>query len=187
MKYSRQWLINQLSDGQSFKFLFFWGHRPTRDGSISQSVFSQWWEGHAFEENGSSYATAEHYMMAGKARLFQDEEILEKILQIESPAEAKKLGRQVRNFDANLWDRHSQDIVVQGNYLKFSQHPELQEFLLNTQNRIIVEASPRDRIWGIGMGKDNPAASYPDQWRGRNYLGFCLMEVRDKLREDKVG
>ena len=184
MKYSLKWLIDQHSDEQSFKYLFFWGHRPSRDGTISASVFSQWWEGHPFEEDGICYDSAEHYMMAGKARLFKDHEIFEKIIQSQSPAEAKKLGRQVRNFDGEIWDKHSREIVVQGNYLKFSQHPELREFLLNTGNRIIVEASPRDRIWGIGLGKDNPAASHPSQWRGKNYLGFCLMEVRDKLMKE---
>ena len=184
MKYSLKWLIDQNSDEHSFKYLFFWGHRPRRDGRISTSVFSQWWEGHPFEEHGVQYTSAEHYMMAGKASLFQDDEMLEKIIQARSPAEAKKLGRQVRNFDGQIWDQHSREIVVQGNYLKFSQHPELSEFLLNTGNRIIVEASPRDRIWGIGMGKDNPAASFPSRWRGKNYLGFCLMEVRDKLMKE---
>ncbi|MEL6257120.1 MAG: NADAR family protein [Bacteroidota bacterium] len=184
MKYSHQWLIDQLSDEHSFKYLFFWGHRPTRDGSISKSVFSQWWESHPFEENGIRYPTAEHYMMAGKARLFQDEEMLGKILQAKSPAEAKKLGRQVRNFDPGHWDQYSQAIVTQGNYLKFSQHMELKEFILNTGYRVLVEASPRDRIWGIGLDKDNPAASNPYQWRGRNYLGFCLMEVRDQLKKE---
>ncbi|MEM8888808.1 MAG: NADAR family protein [Bacteroidota bacterium] len=184
MKYSQQWLIDQISDGHFFKYLFFWGHQPTPDGSISKSVFSQWWPEHPFEEDGISYVSAEHYMMAGKARLFKDDEILQKILEVKSPAETKKLGRQVRNFKGEIWDQHSQEIVVQANYLKFSQHPELRDFLLNTKERIIVEASPRDRIWGIGMGKDNPAAAHPAQWRGKNYLGFCLMEVRDKLRNE---
>ena len=180
--YNLKELQSDFQKGKKLKYLFFWGHQPSKDGSITKSVFSQWWIGHPFTENGIAYKSAEHYMMAGKARLFEDEEHLSLILNCESPAEAKKLGRKVRNFDPQRWEAHRSDIVTQANYLKFGQHEELKSFLLGTQNRIIVEASPRDRIWGIGMGKNNPSALYPDQWRGQNLLGFCLMEARDRLR-----
>lgn len=163
------------------KWLFFWGHTPPKDGSISKTCFSQWWQGHSFEVEGDNYLTAEHYMMARKAKLFGDNEMLAKILQCNHPSEAKKLGRQVKNFDPKVWGQECIEIVVQGNVAKFSQHPELNEFLMNTGERILVEASPRDLIWGIGLGKDNPKAREPWNWRGQNLLGFALMEVRSRL------
>lgn len=181
MKYNRDWLIEEIGKGNAFKYLLFWGHSPTKDGSINRACFSQWWEGNPFTEDGITYQTAEHYMMAGKASLFDDEEVLSQIIESKSPGEAKKLGRMVRDFDQEIWEARRCEIVVQGNYLKFSQHDSLLEFLLNTQNRVIVEASPRDRIWGIGMGGNDPNAEIPMNWRGQNLLGFCLMEVRDKL------
>ncbi|WP_317041735.1 NADAR family protein [Tenacibaculum agarivorans] len=131
--------------------------------------------------NEVNYKTAEHYMMAEKARLFKDEEILAQILEVEPPHEAKKLGRKVQNFNPKIWDEHKFQVVVKGNLAKFSQDEKLKSFLLKTNNRIIVEASPRDRIWGIGMGQSNEKALNPNLWRGHNLLGYALMEVRDQL------
>ena len=185
MKYSTSWLLQEIARESHIKYLHFWGHQPSPNGNVSASCFSQWWNGHRFTENKVVYPTAEHYMMAGKAKLFGDNEHLTKILQCKSPAEAKKLGRMVRNFDPATWEQHRCEIVIKGNYLKFSQHPDIQEFLLNTQNRVIVEASPRDRIWGIGMGRYNENVERPENWRGQNLLGFCLMEVRDRLEEKR--
>lgn len=182
MHYNRQWLMFQQENGKKLRFLFFWGHQPTKDGSISDSCFSQWWQA-PFTVEGLTYLTAEHWMMAGKARLFGDQEVLGKILAVQSPAEAKKLGRQVRNFDAQRWDEHKYEMVKAGNVHKFSQHVDLKEYLLQTGNRIIVEASPMDQIWGIGMAKSNPNAENPTLWKGENLLGFALMEVRDALQE----
>lgn len=122
-------------------------------------------------------------MMAEKARLFEDEETLSKILNCNSPAEAKKLGRQVRNFDDKMWKAHRYEIVKRGNIYKFSQNEDLKTFLLKTENRVLVEASPYDRIWGIGLSKNSDKANYPEQWRGLNLLGFVLMEVRDEILE----
>jgi ribA/ribD-fused uncharacterized protein len=184
MKYDQRWLLNELDQGQKFKYLFFWGNEVSRDGSITASSLSQWWEGHPFTEASNTYLTAEHYMMAGKARLFGDEENLAKILQAVHPAEAKKLGRQVRNFRHETWLSHRCEIVIRANQLKFSQHPALKEFLLNTQDRILVEASPYDQIWGIGLAEDHAFAAVPEKWQGINLLGFCLMEVRDTLRQN---
>lgn len=183
MKYHKQWLVDRYNAGERLKFLFFWGHQPAQDGTITASCFSQWWAGHPFEANGVPYATAEHYMMAGKARLFGDGEMEQEILRAASPAEAKKLGRSVRNFDPTVWEQHRFEIVVAGNVLKFSQHPALKTYLIQTGERILVEASPRDQIWGIGLGKENERAANPPEWRGLNLLGFALMEVRDRLKE----
>jgi len=163
------------------KFLFFWGHQPNEDGSISKTCFSQWWLS-SFEVDNVTYKTAEHWMMAKKAELFKDHAVLEKILQAKSPAEAKKLGRQVMNYHENLWLAARFEIVKEGNNHKFSQNPELKTFLLNTKNRVLVEASPVDAIWGIGMAGDHKDVMNPEKWRGLNLLGFALMEVRDELK-----
>ncbi len=181
MKYNNEIIQTKFNHGDPMKFLFFWGHQPNKDGSAGKGCFSQWWESEFVIDN-IKYKTAEHYMMAEKARLFQDEEVLEEILVSEHPYDAKKLGRKVKNFDPAIWDEHKFEIVVRGNHAKFSQQEELQTFLLNTGDRVLVEASPRDRIWGIGMGQSNEKAMNPNLWRGHNLLGYVLMEVRDQLR-----
>lgn len=173
-------LLGQLQQGFKPEYLMFWGHQPARDGRVTQSCFSQWFPT-PFEVDGVSYASAEHYMMAGKARLFDDAQTLERILVAATPADAKQLGRQVQGFDGAQWDAACFDIVVRGNLAKFSQHPALAEFLLATGEQVLVEASPVDRIWGIGLAAEDKKASQPEKWRGLNLLGFALMEVRSAL------
>ncbi|RYD94393.1 MAG: NADAR family protein, partial [Sphingobacteriales bacterium] len=129
------------------------------------------------------YPTAEHWMMAEKARLFGDTDICNEILAAAKPNEAKALGRKVRNFDSARWDEHCYEIVVEGNYHKFGQSPEARAYLLETGDKIIVEASPVDAIWGSGHAQDSPEAKDPRKWRGQNLLGFALMEARDRLRQ----
>ena len=178
MKYSLEKLMAQNSEN---KYVFFWGHQPSKDGTITKTCFSQWWIS-PFVVEGITYKTAEHWMMAKKAELFNDQEILEKIIQANSPAQAKKLGREVRNYVDSLWLENRYEIVKQGNFHKFSQNPDLKEFLINTKERILVEASPVDSIWGIGMATDHKDINNPEKWRGLNLLGFALMEVRDELK-----
>jgi len=180
--YNKAWLTDQFEKKERIKYLFFWGHQPAKDGTLTSSCFSQWWVSR-FTVDGITYATAEHWMMAEKARLFNDEEMLARILAAGSPAEAKKLGRAVNGFSADIWDAQKFDIVVKGNMHKFAQDKAMCDYLLNTHERVIVEASPRDQIWGIGLGASNPKAENPLQWRGQNLLGFALMEVRDRLKE----
>lgn len=163
------------------KFLFFWGHQPSKDGIITKTCFSQWWVS-PFVVDGITYKTAEHWMMAKKAELFNDNEILEKIIQANSPAEAKKLGREVRDYHDALWLANRYEIVRQGNFYKFSQHSDLKAFLVNTKERVLVEASPVDAIWGIGMTSDHKDIQNPEKWKGLNLLGFALMEVREELK-----
>lgn len=182
MKYNLNWLLQQNTSEDRIKYLFFWGHRPSKDGTVTASCLSQWWECQ-FEVDDIMYKSAEHWMMAEKARLFKDQEMWSRIIQSNSPGEAKKLGRQVRDFDHEIWQTHRFEIVRQGNVYKFSQNENLKDFLKSTQNRVLVEASPYDRIWGIGMSKNNEKAEYPNQWRGLNLLGFALMEVRDHVLE----
>lgn len=181
MKYSLEILKEEFQKGERIKYLFFWGHQPTKDGSVSASCFSQWWKS-SFEVDGNVFLTAEHWMMYQKAILFGDKTIAEKVLTVNSPMEAKALGRKVASFDPEIWNNHKFQIVVDGNLHKFKQHDELKEYLIKTGKRTIVEASPRDRIWGIGMGKNNPHAENPLLWRGQNLLGFALMEVRDRIK-----
>ena len=178
-------LIQAMQKGWRPKWAFFWGHTPSKDGSATKACFSQWWAGHPFEVDGIRYATAEHFMMAEKARLFHDEATLSKIIDARSPAIAKKLGRQVASFDDQIWRQHRYEIVVRGNRAKFSQHEELKTFLLQTGDRLLVEASPFDRIWGIGMAAIDPNAEKPQFWKGLNLLGFALMEVRELLLKDQ--
>jgi len=179
MQYSIEWLTSQ----KNIDYLFFWGHQPSRDGSIIKTCMSQWWDS-ALEENSIVYKTAEHYMMAQKALLFNDKDIFEKIISKESPKDVKDLGRQIKHFDALVWDKQKYQIVKQGNYLKFSQNEPLKHFLIQTKNKILVEASPVDTIWGIGLTEDSPKAMNPAEWRGENLLGFALMEVRDIIKNN---
>ena len=177
MKYNIDHIRNDFQKGRKQKFLFFWGHQKLKNGEIGQSCLSQWWNSE-FEINGIKYFSAEHFMMAEKARLFNDSENLEKIINAKSPAHAKQFGREVRGFIEEKWRENRFEI---GNIAKFGQNPELRKYLLSTENRILVEASPIDPIWGIGLSKDNENCNNPLQWKGLNLLGFALMEARDEL------
>jgi ribA/ribD-fused uncharacterized protein len=168
------------AEGRPVEFLFFWGHQPERDGSVGAGCLSQWWPV-SFTVDGLTFATAEHYLMWRKATLFGDGAMAERILAARHPRAAKALGGRVAGFDQQVWDVHRVPIVVAGSLAKFGQHPELGAFLLRTGERVLVEASPVDRIWGIGLTRDDPAASDPSRWRGTNLLGFALMEARDSL------
>ena len=182
MKYSIQWLQSEIEQSKHFDYLFFWGHTPKKDGEIDKSCLSQWYQS-LFIVDGVTYATAEHWMMAKKALLFGDEEIFQKIIAAEKPAVAKALGREVRNFDADTWNQAAYTIVVEGNQHKFTQNEALKNFLLTTKDKVLVEASPADAIWGIGLSQDAADAMNPFRWPGTNLLGFALMEVRDNLKE----
>jgi ribA/ribD-fused uncharacterized protein len=179
-------LLAEVRRGFHPKYLFFWGHQPRQDGQIGKQCFSQWWSS-SFEIDGVNYLTAEHYMMAEKARLFGDNAACEKILSAPHPDAAKKFGREVKGFDEEIWSKHRFEIVFQGNKAKFGQNDELKEFLLNTKDRILVEASPYDRIWGIGLAEEDAEATNPENWKGLNLLGFALMKVRAELNREKSG
>ncbi|MFC0533686.1 NADAR family protein [Phytohabitans kaempferiae] len=167
-------------DGKPMKITPFWGHKPTASGAVGSGCLSQWWPAE-FTVDGEDYRTAEHWMMAEKARLFADEEGLAAVLAAVSPGAAKAAGRKVRGFDEQRWTDARYDIVVAGNLAKFGQHAALRDFLLATGDRVLVEASPLDRVWGIGMAPGHPDVPHPLRWRGLNLLGFALMDVREKL------
>ncbi|MEW1720823.1 NADAR family protein [Streptomyces sp. NPDC093109] len=176
-------LIARAERGERLRYLHFWGHTPRRDGVLGASCLSQWWPA-PFTVDGAAYATAEHWMMASKARLFGDAEAERAALTAANPALAKRAGRLVRGFDETVWERERYAIVVAGAVHKFGQDAALRGFLLATGGRILVEASPMDRVWGIGLASDDERAEDPARWRGLNLLGFALMEARERLRTD---
>ena len=184
------WTLDQLlaaeAAGERVTYLPFWGHTPPADGSIGANVLSQWFP-HPFEHEGVRYLTAEHFMMAAKARLFRDDDRLALILDAGTPGEAKQHGREVRGFSSDIWSSECLTIVRDGSIAKFGSTPEMRAYLVGTGQQVLVEASPRDRIWGIGMGRDNPAVERPSQWRGRNLLGFALMQARAELAQRARG
>ncbi|HPG63637.1 MAG TPA: NADAR family protein [Casimicrobium sp.] len=177
---SREDLCRQVNTGKRFKYLYFWGHRPPKGGGVSSSCFSQWYAA-PFVLEGVRYPTAEHYMMASKARLFNDAVALDRVLDAASPAAAKAAGREVLGFNEEAWVKHRFDIVCDANFAKFSQSTMLREFLLSTGLRVLVEASPVDHIWGIGLSATDSGADNPNLWNGLNLLGFALMSVRARL------
>lgn len=181
-QYDIKWLTDMFERGGTVKFLFFWGHTNKQNQEVGKFVFSQWYESPFIVDN-ITYKTAEHWMMAQKALLFDDKKSFEKIINCNKPGEAKELGRKVIGYDDQIWNEQKFEIVKNGNIHKFNQHPGLAEYLLKTENRILVEASPVDTIWGIGLSQDDPNIENVYCWRGQNLLGFALMEVRDFLRQ----
>ena len=179
--YSVAALKAEIARGKQPKYLFFWGHRIPKSGALTKSCLSQWYDA-PFKVNGERFATAEHWMMAQKASLFdQRSDIRARIVASDDPKTAKALGRQVQGFDLNIWNQKKFDIVVEGNVHKFSQNKALGQFLLNTRDRVLVEASPVDPVWRIGLRETDGRVYNPKSWQGENLLGFALMVARDRL------
>jgi len=159
---------------------FFWG------GFCSQ------WHRSPFEIDGITYRTAEHWMMACKARLFDDWDALQAILKTKDPSDAKAIGRQIKNWDEEKWKSVRFQVVCRGTYEKFRQNDGLQkELLWISPDREIIEASPYDKIWGIGLGEEAARAFWQDwslrgqepiiTWPGTNLLGEAIMAARNLL------
>lgn len=165
--------------GAELRWRLFFGHRPVGT-AIGEACLSQWWPAR-FSIGGIIYLTAEHWMMAAKARLFGDDEAWNQVMSATGPAEAKRAGRGVRGFDETTWAAVRFGLVVAGNYAKFSQNPELRAVLTSTAGEVLVEASPRDRVWGSGLAASHRDARNPAEWPGLNLLGFALMRVREEL------
>jgi ribA/ribD-fused uncharacterized protein len=163
--------------GRRQRFVFFW-----KEAALSPGCLSQFWPA-PFVVDGVTYPAAEYWMMAEKARLFGDGDVLETILTAPTPAAAKAAGRAVRGYSESAWEAARYEVVVVGNLAKFTQHENLGRYLVSTGDRVLVEASPLDRVWGIGLAADDPRALNPDQWQGLNLLGQALMEAREVLRK----
>jgi ribA/ribD-fused uncharacterized protein len=172
--------LKKRSKVEDFQYIYFWKTIKEPDGSLGPGCFSQWWPA-PFKVGEQSYPTAEHFMMYSKASLFEDKGIAEEILRTESCSKVKALGRQVKDFDSQLWMEHRFAVVLRANLAKFSQNEELKDYIFSTGDAILVEASPTDVIWGIGMAEDEARVSSPSDWRGMNLLGFALMRTRSLL------
>lgn len=146
--------------------------------------FCQWYNSN-FSDSERTYSCAEQYMMYKKAMLFNDPDTAQKIMDAKYPGDMQKLGRQIANYDQETWNKYKYGIVYTGNILKFTQNKDIQNILLNTFDNILCEASPYDKIWGIGMEASDVRVQNPKQWYSdaQNLLGFALMEVRDKIKE----
>jgi ribA/ribD-fused uncharacterized protein len=155
------------------KFTFFWS-----------GPYSQWFASE-FKIEDEKFATAEQYMMFKKALLFGDEEVANAIMRTNNPKEQKALGRKVKGFEKSVWDEHAKKIVYDGNYAKFTQNPSLMTELMKTKGTTLVESSPVDTIWGIGLHKTDPKAQDRNQWRGTNWLGEVLTNLRNDLISGK--
>jgi ribA/ribD-fused uncharacterized protein len=176
----RSALIAAVERGERPRFLFFWGHTPKGRGA-GPWVLSNWFPS-PFVIDGVTYATNEHWMMAEKARVFGDAVARARVMKAETPGEAKAIGREVQHFDGDVWDAARFDIVARGCEAKFAADAALRDYLSWTSDAVLVEASPQDRIWGIGLAASDPDASDPRTWRGDNLLGFALMRTRERLR-----
>ena len=158
------------NDLSNTKFTFFWS-----------GPFSQWHPSSFKDSAGIKYSCAEQYMMYQKALVFNDMERAEAILKTGNPKEQKRLGRLVANYDDALWVPKAEDIVYQGSYYKYTQNLNLKKLLFVTAGTTLVEASPRDNRWGVGLSEDDPRILDPATWRGENKLGFILTKLRDNL------
>ncbi len=154
------------------RFTFFWR---------SERPFSRWHEGAPFKRHGHVFRAAENWMMWRKARLFGAPAAHCEAILHAGPREAKRLGREVPGFSAAIWNVAAKPIVVEGNYAKFTQNPALLRALFGTAGTTIVEASPTDTVWGIGLAEEDPRARRRETWRGTNWLGEVLTDVRDTL------
>ncbi len=142
--------------------------------------FSQWWSSKFFI-NKIEFKCAEQFMMAEKALIFNDQYHYNLIMKAKKASEHKDLGRQVTNFNKEIWDKSAKDIVYKGNLAKFKQNIALKEILLETHPLKLVEVNPRDKIWGIGLGIDDPRIYNEESWQGLNWLGEVLTKVREDI------
>jgi ribA/ribD-fused uncharacterized protein len=151
------------------------------NGVYFKSNYPSQWYISPFIIDNIQYNCCEQFMMAMKARIFNDTETEMLIMNATEPKEQKQLGRTVKNFNDDEWNKLADDIVFQGNLAKFSQNPTLKELLLNTGNKIIVECSPYDAIWGNGLNITDTLNTPSENWKGTNRLGKAIMKVRNVL------
>lgn len=162
------------------KFLFFYGHHNGDEACLSNWYLAPFKDP---ELDNLEFSTNEKYMMYRKALLFKDKKSAKKILCSNDPKECKSLGRKVKKFNEETWEKHRVEIVRNGCYLKFSQNKKLKKFLLGTKGKVLVEASRYDKIWGIGMTEKEANGKKQEEWKGLNLLGQCLMEARTMIKD----
>jgi ribA/ribD-fused uncharacterized protein len=163
----------------STTFIYFWKH-----DEIPYGVFCNW-SPHSIQIDEITFATAEHALMFGKAILFKDEEASKKLITSKDPKEAKSIGRTVKDFDEQIWDQHKFTIMCKVLLAKVNQHKIIKDLLLTTQDATIVEASPLDDIWGIGLGAKKAALVGPSKWKGQNLLGKAWEYVRNEIKKQQ--
>ena len=178
--YNLSSLRQAIKDGYAPEFVFFWSGKEVNERAVGPECLSQWYPA-SFSVGDTTYSTAEHFMMAEKARIFGDRVVLQRILKAPSPKKAKQLGRQVRGFDEQTWVQERLAVAVRGNQAKFQQNERLRRYLIETEERVLAEASPHDSVWGIGLSATDVRAPDPFQWEGQNLLGFAVMRVRAVL------
>ncbi len=154
----------------------------TKDFVLFRGGWLSQWTKAPFTLDGVDYSCCEQFMMAEKARVFGDHQAEASILSTRIPMKQKALGRKVVGFQGDVWESVCRGIVYSGNLARYEQNEEFRGRLMATGKRTIVESSPRDRVWGIGRGPAGPLALVPSKWRGRNWLGIAIMQVRDELR-----
>ena len=191
-RYDINWLIDKVNSGEKLKYVTFW----KADEGCENKYFGQWYAGKPIVINGREYATAEQYMMSEKALLFNDLEAYEKIMKDPDPRNCKALGRTVKDFNGDLWDKCFREIIFHGNLGKMQSDIKILNALLETEDAVLIEASPTDDIYGAGMEKknllnpDGTLKVLPQNWhkkdstkQAQNNLGFVLMGVRDLFKE----
>ena len=175
-------LVRADGDGAVSGYIFFLDYGGAWSDRLSEACLSQWWPS-PFSAAGHEFRTAEQYMMFAKAELFGDIEAGSRILASRTPFQAQLIGQRVRGFEQRTWEANRERIVFEGNLAKFSRDDGLRTFLLATGTDVLAEASSQDLVWGTGFGLEDPAARHPRRWAGMNLLGFCLMDVREALRD----
>lgn len=156
------------------EFAFFWG------GTMSQ------WAKSKFIIDGVEFNTCEQYMMYKKALMFNDYDAAKKIMSTLNPKEQKQFGREVKGFKDDVWTKYCREIVYDANVAKFTQNKNMYDELMFTAGRTLVEASPLDKRWGIGLAADNPFAQDRSTWQGANWLGEAIERVREDLISGKI-
>lgn len=159
---------------EDYEIICFWKDYQ-KNGYLSN------WYKVNFSVNGINYNCMEQFFMAEKARIFNDKKSWNNIMKATKPNHQKGIGRQVRNFDASIWDENKVKITIEGLRAKFTQNPDLKNRLLKTNDAILVEASPFDKIWGVGLSQKEVLKTNFKDWKGENLLGFALMKVRDEI------
>lgn len=158
-------------------YIFFYGHNPARN---NYACFSNWFPS-PFVKDGIAFNNTEQYMMYHKAMLMGDIDTAQLIKNETNPKKIKSLGRKVSPWNEKLWVDNRERIMYEGCLTKFSSDRNLRNVLLQTYPSVLVEASPTDKIWGIGMRSTDTSINNPENWKGLNLLGKTLVKVRDVL------